>query len=73
MVHRLDTIALASHALRDSHSEAEIIYRRDLAPDLWIIRVRVTPPLSFRPGQYATLGIPDAGRLVELLAEPGTR
>lgn len=65
MVHKLDTIALASTALRRSHSEAEIVYRRDVAPDLWIIRVRVTPPLSFRPGQYATIGVASGARLVE--------
>jgi len=41
------------------------VERRDLAPGLWIIRVRPEEPLAFRPGQFATLGVLDGGRMIE--------
>ena len=49
----------------DSHTPARIASRRDLAPDLWILRLRCDPPLPFRPGQFATLGVLEGGRLIE--------
>jgi len=39
--------------------------RRDLSHDLWIIKVRPQCELPFRPGQYATLGVPVNGKLIE--------
>jgi ferredoxin--NADP+ reductase len=39
--------------------------RRDLAHDLWIIKVKPECELSFRPGQYATVGVQVNGKLVE--------
>jgi ferredoxin--NADP+ reductase len=47
------------------HMEAEIVDRRDLAPDLWIVRLRLAEPLPFKPGQYVTLGVPDGAKLIE--------
>jgi ferredoxin--NADP+ reductase len=47
------------------HVEAEIVDRRDLASDLWIIRLRVPEPLPFKPGQYVTLGVADGAKLIE--------
>jgi ferredoxin--NADP+ reductase len=47
------------------HVEAEIVSRRDLASDLWIIRLRAAEPLPFKPGQYVTLGVADGGKLIE--------
>jgi len=49
----------------DSHVSAVIASRRDLAPDLWILRLRSDQPLLFRPGQFATLGILDGGKMIE--------
>jgi ferredoxin--NADP+ reductase len=48
-----------------SHTSAEIESRRDLAPDLWILRLRSDEPLSFRPGQFATLGVLEKGKMIE--------
>lgn len=48
-----------------THIEAEIVERRDLASDLWTIRVRMTPRLDFQPGQYATLGLHDGTKMIE--------
>jgi ferredoxin--NADP+ reductase len=36
---------------------AQIVERRDFAEDLWSIRVAPGGDFSFRPGQYATLGV----------------
>lgn len=35
---------------------ARVTYRRDIAPDLWILRVDPGGEFHFTPGQYATLG-----------------
>lgn len=48
-----------------SHAPAVIASRRDLAPDLWILRLRSEQPLSFRPGQFATLGVLEGGKMIE--------
>lgn len=48
-----------------SHFPAEIVSRRDLAPDLWILRVRCDQPLAFHPGQFATLGVLEEGKMIE--------
>jgi len=45
--------------------KAKIIYRKDHTDDLWSIRVRPEHPLTFKPGQYATLGIEEDGKVVE--------
>jgi ferredoxin--NADP+ reductase len=54
-----DTVNLAKHM------EAEIVSRRDLAADLWIVKLRLPEPLPFKPGQYVTLGVPEGGKLLE--------
>ena len=45
--------------------KAKIIFRKDHTEDLWSIRVRPESQLAFKPGQYATLGIEEEGRVVE--------
>ena len=47
------------------HTTVIIVERRDHTPDLWSIRVRHEEEFPFTPGQYATLGVPQGGRLVE--------
>lgn len=37
---------------------AHITYRRDIAPDLWVIRLVPGGEFNFVAGQYATLGVP---------------
>ncbi len=38
---------------------ATIVDRHDFSEDLWTIRVALDFPFSFKPGQYATLGVTD--------------
>ncbi len=45
--------------------KAKIIFRKDHTEDLWSIRVRPEHPFTFKPGQYATLGIEEDGKVVE--------
>jgi len=45
--------------------KARIIYRKDHTDDLWSIRVRPEHPITFKPGQYATLGVEEGGKVVE--------
>ncbi|MGA3328189.1 MAG: ferredoxin--NADP reductase [Terriglobia bacterium] len=45
--------------------KAKIIFRKDHTEDLWSIRVRPEHPLAFKPGQHATLGIDEDGKVVE--------
>jgi ferredoxin--NADP+ reductase len=47
------------------HASVTIVERRDHTPDLWSIRVRYDEPFPFKPGQYATLGVPRGERVVE--------
>ncbi len=49
----------------DKHYRARILERRDLSPDLWIIRIDLGGPFEFRAGQYATLGFEDKGKRFE--------
>ena len=45
--------------------KARISYRRDLAPDLWIIRIAPSAEYKFVAGQFATLGVPVLGTHIE--------
>ena len=47
------------------YAAAVITSRRDLAADLWVIRIRPDIELPYRPGQYVTLGLPRNGRVIE--------
>jgi ferredoxin--NADP+ reductase len=49
----------------EKHQQATITARKDYAPDLWSIRIRPEERLVFQPGQYATLGVIEDGRLRE--------
>ncbi len=49
----------------EKFQKAKIIFRKDHTEDLWSIRVRPEHPFHFKPGQYATLGIEEEGRVVE--------
>jgi ferredoxin--NADP+ reductase len=49
----------------DRFLKARIIFRKDHTEDLWSIRVRPEHPFSFKPGQYATLGVEEEGKVVE--------
>lgn len=49
----------------DKHYRAEIVERRDFAPDLWAVRMRAEGSFQFAPGQYATFGVEEGGKLIE--------
>lgn len=49
----------------EKYASAVVVSRRDLAPDLWVIRLKPETELPFRPGQYVTLGLPRNGRVIE--------
>jgi ferredoxin--NADP+ reductase len=49
----------------DKHYQAKIIERRDISPDLWLIRVDPGGPFKFLAGQYATLGVEHEGQRIE--------
>ena len=49
----------------DKHNVATITERRDLAEDLWLIRVDPGGPFKFVAGQYATLGVEHEGKRIE--------
>lgn len=52
-------------ATPEKYQTVKVVSRKDYADDLWSIRVRSEQPFSFKPGQYATLGIEQDGRVVE--------
>ncbi len=49
----------------DKFWQAEIVERRDFSHDLWAIRVKAEDKLKFQPGQYATFGVVEDGKVVE--------
>jgi len=49
----------------DKFCRARVLERRDLAPDLWIIRIAPETPFKFAAGQYVTLGVRNSDKLVE--------
>ena len=52
-------------ASSEKYQKARIIFRKDHTEDLWSIRVRPEHPFHFKPGQYATLGVEEEGKVVE--------
>src|SRR5438477_12349674 len=52
-------------ATPDKFQKVKIVSRRDLAPDLWTIRVAPEEPLVFKPGQYVTLGMNTGAKPLE--------
>ena len=49
----------------EKYQKATITFRRDYTEDLWSIRIQPEQRLEFKPGQYATFGIEEGGRVVE--------
>jgi ferredoxin--NADP+ reductase len=47
------------------YQEAQIVSRKDHAKELWSIRLRTEPMPTYEPGQYLTLGVEDAGKVIE--------
>ena len=51
--------------LDDKFYRARIVKRSDIAADLWLIRVEPGGPFTFKPGQYATLGVQTEAKRIE--------
>ena len=49
----------------EKYASAVVVGRRDLAKDLWILRLKPEIELPYRPGQYVTIGLPRNGRVIE--------
>ncbi|HUJ32257.1 MAG TPA: FAD-binding oxidoreductase [Candidatus Acidoferrum sp.] len=49
----------------DKFYTARVSYRRDVAPDLWVLRLAPGGEYNFVAGQYATLGVPLSGDFIE--------
>ena len=49
----------------DKYALATIVERRDCTQDLWTLRIRAQAELTFRSGQYVTLGLPRGERIIE--------
>jgi ferredoxin--NADP+ reductase len=49
----------------DRFLTATITSRREISPDLWVIRVETGAAFPFAAGQYATLGLPGPEGLIE--------
>lgn len=49
----------------DKFFRARITKRREIAADLWVIRVDPGGEFRFAPGQYATVGVEGQGKLIE--------
>ena len=47
------------------YHEAEVIERDDFSDDLWSLTLRLDGTFPFTPGQYATLGVEQNGKLVQ--------
>ena len=47
--------------LAQTHLTGTLTFRKDHAPDLWSIRVRPSAPISFKSGQYVSLGVKPPG------------
>ena len=52
-------------ASEEKYQKATVTFRQDHAEDLWTLRVRPEQRLAFQPGQYATLGLEEGGKIVE--------
>jgi ferredoxin--NADP+ reductase len=59
MSHSTLTLDAAKYVL------GHVVQRRELTPELWIIRVRPAEKIVFQPGQYVTVGLPGPTRMVE--------
>ncbi len=43
----------------------QVTARREISPELWIVRLKTAERIPFRPGQYVTIGLPGNPKMVE--------
>ncbi len=51
-------------------SQATIVERKDLTPDLWIIKLKPEIPFPFKAGQYCTIGAEGVERPYSIVSAP---
>ncbi|MFQ5925977.1 MAG: FAD-binding oxidoreductase [Terriglobia bacterium] len=51
--------------LSDKFGKAVITERRDFSHDLWAVRLKAENKFFFKPGQYATFGVVEGGKVIE--------
>jgi ferredoxin--NADP+ reductase len=49
----------------EKYQGGRITWRKDYGPDLWSIRIAPDKPISFEPGQYATIGVEEGSKVIE--------
>lgn len=47
------------------HVKAVVVTRREISPELWVVRIRPEERIAFEPGQYLTVGLPSSPRMIE--------
>ena len=51
--------------MQSTHLRAEVLSRRDVSPELWVVKLLPEEQLTFSPGQYVTIGLPDGHHIIE--------
>ncbi|MBI4308420.1 MAG: ferredoxin--NADP reductase [Chloroflexi bacterium] len=51
-------------------SEATVVERVDLTPDLMVIKLAPSIPFRFKPGQYCTIGVENVERAYSIVSAP---
>ena len=49
---------------------SEVLKRRDLAPDLWLMWIEKPDGYTFKPGQYCTIGVDGIERAYSIVSAP---
>jgi len=47
------------------HVTGQVVERREISAELWMVRIRPAEKIAFLPGQYITAGVPGKTRMVE--------
>ncbi|MBI3695782.1 MAG: ferredoxin--NADP reductase [Acidobacteria bacterium] len=47
------------------HVKAVVVKRREINPELWVVRIQPEEKIVFRPGQYVTIGLPASPKMIE--------
>jgi len=50
---------------QSTHLRGVVLSRREVSPELWVVRLLPEERLAFLPGQYITIGLPDGRRTIE--------
>ncbi|MBI3667352.1 MAG: ferredoxin--NADP reductase, partial [Acidobacteria bacterium] len=51
--------------MNQTHIKATVVARREVTPELWVVRIRPEEKIAFQAGQYVTIGLPSSPKLIE--------